>query len=89
MTIIIANLNAKTTFTAELNKIVVLPTDNVSVHVRHDHDVELFRIADQLHASVVHYHAVELDVRKFLGYFAAAFQKQTVGQLPEIYFVCK
>ena len=41
--------------------------DDVSIEIRHDHDIELLRARDQLHARVVDDHRVELDTGVPLG----------------------
>ena len=61
--------------------------DDVTVQIRHDHHVELLRVANHLHAGVVDDHRVELDVRIVLGGLLAASQKEAIRQLHDVRLV--
>jgi hypothetical protein len=58
--------------------------NNVTVQVRHDHNVELLRTRDKLHSSVIDNHVVESNtvVFVFLGNIAASAQEQTITEFP-------
>lgn len=48
------------------------------------HDIKLFGLADQLHASVVDDHRLELDLRVAFGDLQAGSEEQTVSQLHNV-----
>lgn len=63
-------------------------TDDVghdgAVQVSHDHHVELVRVGDQLHATIVDDHVVGLDLRVLLAHFSGNLQEQAIRQFPVI-----
>lgn len=58
--------------------------DDVTVEVRHNHDVKLLGTRDQLHGRVVDNHIIELNAMVFVlfGNVTAGAQKETISQFP-------
>ena len=61
--------------------------DDIAIEVGHDHDVELVRIGDELHAAIVDDHGFELDVGIVSGDVFAALEKLPVSQFHDVGFV--
>jgi len=58
--------------------------ENATVKVGHDHDVELLRTADTLHAGVVDNHVVGLDGGVLLADLLDGVAEETVGKLHDV-----
>lgn len=58
--------------------------DNVSVQVGGDEDVKLAGVGDELHASVIDNHLVEVDLGVLLGDAAGGIEEETVGHLHDV-----
>lgn len=58
--------------------------ENATVKVRHNHDVELLRTADTLHAGVVDNHVVALDGGVLLTDLLDGVAEETVGKLHDV-----
>ena len=61
--------------------------DDVAVQVRHNHDVELVRIGDELHATIVDDHRLEFDVWIVFGNVFTTLKELSVSQLHNVSFV--
>lgn len=62
---------------------------DVTIKIRHDHNIELLRFSDELHRSVIYDHVVESDTRTLilLRYASASVEEQTVTQFHDVGFV--
>ena len=55
--------------------------NDISVQVRHDHNIELPRVVGYLHANSVDLFLPVLDVRVFFCYFTCDFDEKTITHL--------
>mmetsp|Transcript_74219 Transcript_74219/g.86110 ORF Transcript_74219/g.86110 Transcript_74219/m.86110 type:complete len:207 (-) Transcript_74219:339-959(-) len=62
-------------------------SNNTTVQVWHDHDIELPRVFHHLHAGIIDNELVVLDLWVFLGNFSGALQEQTVAFFHNVGFV--
>ena len=58
--------------------------NDIAIQVGHDHDVELVRIGDKLHAAIIDNHGFKLDVWIVFGNVSATLKKLSIGELHNV-----
>ena len=61
--------------------------NDVAVKIRHDHDIEVFGMHDQLHARVVYDFVITFNLGIFFGYIAENGQEHAIAEFHDIGFV--
>lgn len=61
--------------------------NDVAIEIWHDHDVELVRLADQLHRAIVDNDVIVLNLRVALGDLGAHLTEETVALLHNVRLV--
>jgi hypothetical protein len=58
--------------------------EQLTVEVRRDHHIKLVRLADELHAGVVHNHLLKLNAGEAGGDLAHGLEEHAVSELHDV-----